>query len=86
MGILDSDIGYQIGLLAGGLWAERYRERGEEKNRNQYPPFSELFPPLYADPQNTTSLYQNTAPHNTNAKPYTFQTQLFNNQYRPFQK
>ena len=31
MGILDSDIGYQIGLLAGGLWAERYRERGAEK-------------------------------------------------------
>lgn len=31
MGILDSNIGYQIGLLAGGLWAERYRERGAEK-------------------------------------------------------
>ena len=38
MSLLDSDIGYQIGLLAGGLWAERYRERGEEK-ANQSEPF-----------------------------------------------
>lgn len=40
MGILDTDIGYQIGLLAGGLWAERYRQRGEEKANQTKPYFN----------------------------------------------
>lgn len=32
MGFLNnSPLAYQLGLLAGGLWAKRYKERGEEK-------------------------------------------------------
>lgn len=30
------DLGYQIGLLAGGLWAQNYNERGAEKGYNQW--------------------------------------------------
>lgn len=35
MGLLDTDIGYQLGLLAGGIWADNYRQRGEDKARRQ---------------------------------------------------
>lgn len=36
MGFLtNSPIGYQLGLIAGGLWAKRYRERAEQKEKAQ---------------------------------------------------
>lgn len=36
MGFLNnSPLGYQLGLLAGGLWAKRYLERGEQKQQAQ---------------------------------------------------
>lgn len=35
MGLLDTDIGYQLGLLAGGIWADNYRRRGEAKALRQ---------------------------------------------------
>lgn len=31
MGLLNSDIGFRLGQLAGGLWAKDYIERGEAK-------------------------------------------------------
>lgn len=111
MGILDSDIGYQIGLLAGGLWAERYRQRGEEKrlaeekaplaieapnyqNSTADLTIGNLSPAImspnypYIQHDHTISIapYQNTAPYNPTAKPYTIRTSLLNNRYRPFQK
>lgn len=80
MGILDSDIGYQIGLLAGGLWAERYRQRGEEKESQAQPYFNKnLFNQtahehLMNIPPALKSFNSNTYPYNTNQtsaiKPY----------------
>lgn len=36
MGFLtDSPLAYQLGLIAGGLWAKRYRQRGEQKENAQ---------------------------------------------------
>ncbi len=54
MGILNSDIGYQIGLLAGGLWAERYRQRGEEKKANENKDTSVLRSPSYEADEHLT--------------------------------
>lgn len=36
MGFLtDSPLAYQLGLLAGGIWAKRYQERGDQKEKAQ---------------------------------------------------
>lgn len=36
MGFLtDSPLAYQLGLIAGGIWAKRYQERDDEKKRAQ---------------------------------------------------
>ncbi len=89
MGFLNSDIGYQIGLLAGGLWAERYREKEEDKkqaknqhlNRDIFYRSVSLFKPTTAP--NNTNLYD---PNNTNLyapyspiRPYTFYSPLDQN-------
>lgn len=90
MGILDSDIGYQIGLLAGGLWAERYREKGAEKLLQQEQHYNrDLFNQAFHNHmiQNSPSyrfFFNDEHPWNTTTttyqnpatKPYTFQSQL----------
>ena len=83
MGILDSDIGYQIGLLAGGLWAERYRERGAEKLLQQEHHYNrDRFDQAVHNhmAQNSPSyrfFFTDDHPwNNANNNPYTFQTNL----------
>ena len=87
MGILNSDIGYQIGLLAGGLWAERYREKGAEKLLQQNRHYNrDLFNQTVHNTmaQNSPSYrffftdnhpWENT---NNNIAPYPTQTQQLN--------
>ena len=80
MGILDSDIGYQIGLLAGGLWAERYRERGAEKLLQQEPAEE---PPLNRDLANR--YFHNTMSQNSPAYRFFTNDQSWNNTNNTFQ-
>lgn len=35
MDILNNDVGYQLGLLAGGIWAQNYLDRGDQKRAAQ---------------------------------------------------
>lgn len=67
MGLLDSDLGYQIGLLAGGLWAERYRQRGEEKKAQQEQQTQLAQNPFYqsilAQNNNLLNRYNQTNPY-----------------------